>query len=515
VAALVLGGSTRSGFLSDAILELCALPLLLASLWRFADLEPGTRPTRALVFCAAMVLLPLLQAIPLPPEVWTRLPNRQTEAEALALAGQGLPWMPLSLAPQATLLSALSLIVPIAVFLGTVQLGYRDRRLLSLVLLGVGLVSVFLGLSQVAQGPLSPLRFFEFKHTADAVGFFANRNHFAALLYSLTLFAAAWAVEAAQARAGGGPRAGGDAPSVMALVASYTTLVALIAALMMTRSRTGLGLAIIALLGALALALGDRRKGTGLTPARALGAAVVLAVVFATQFALYRVLERFSADPLQDARIPFALTTIEAAKSFMPLGSGIGTFVPVYALFEKPQDVLVNAFVNRAHNDILEIWLESGVAGLALVAIFLAWFATRFFAFWRGASRGPRPIDASLARAATLVVALIIAHSCVDYPLRTSAMMAVFAFACALLIAPPKPARSAEPGEADDEWAQDRAASAPRPVFPLPQQQALPPAWPHPAAGERPVRERWGKDVEWPEAWQPRRKPGDSPPDES
>jgi hypothetical protein len=94
-------------------------------------------------------------------------------------------------------------------------------------------------------------------------------------------------------------------------------------------------------------------------------------------------------------------------------------------------------------------------------------------------------------------------------------MMAVFAFACALLIAPPKPARSAEPSEADDEWAQDRAAGVRRPVFPLPQQQpALPPAWPQPAADERPVRERWGKDIEWPEAWQPRRKPGGSRPDE-
>ena len=41
-----------------------------------------------------------------------------------------------------------------------------------------------------------------------------------------------------------------------------------------------------------------------------------------------------------------------------------------------------------------------------------------------------------MARAGTLVVALIVAHSFVDYPLRTGAMMAILAFACGLLVAP-------------------------------------------------------------------------------
>jgi hypothetical protein len=35
-----------------------------------------------------------------------------------------------------------------------------------------------------------------------------------------------------------------------------------------------------------------------------------------------------------------------------------------------------------------------------------------------------------------LIIALLAAHSLVDYPLRTGAMMAIMAFACALLIAP-------------------------------------------------------------------------------
>jgi O-antigen ligase len=512
VAALVLGGGTRSGFVSDAILQLLAVPLLLASLWRFAALEPGKASRWALAFCAALVLVPLLQVIPLPPEIWTNLPNKKPEIEALRLAGQGLPWMPISVAPQSSLLGALSLIVPVSVFLGTSELGYKERRQLSLVLLGIGILSVFLGLSQVAQGPSSPLRFFDFKNTREAIGFFANRNHFAALLYSLTLFAAAWAIDAALAAGNSGPRR--ETSSTVALVTSYAALVALVAAQVMARSRAGLGLAIIALLGALALALADRRKATGVTPARVLGATVVLAIMFAAQFALYRVMERFSADPLQDARIPFALTTIEAARHFMPFGSGMGTFVPVYALFEKPQDVLANTFANRAHNDILEIWLETGAAGLALMAVFVAWFATRCVALWRRVPVGLRAIDGSLARAATLVVGLLIAHSCVDYPLRTSAMMTVFAFACALMIEPPGLVRRVEASKTESGWSQHRdTGAAQRP----PAQPAFPMPSPHPAAqhapsvdsrpggaAPRPVRERWGKDIDWPEAWRSR-----------
>ena len=45
-------------------------------------------------------------------------------------------------------------------------------------------------------------------------------------------------------------------------------------------------------------------------------------------------------------------------------------------------------------------------------------------------------IDQLLPRAATLIVGLLIAHSFVDYPLRTGAVISIFALACALLIEP-------------------------------------------------------------------------------
>jgi O-antigen ligase len=525
VSALVLGGGTHSGFLSDAILQFLTIPLLLVSLWQLLGLRSDTavRATPLkweLAFCAALVAVPLIQLIPLPPSIWTALPNRQAVAGAFELLGGRMPWMPISVSPEATWLSAVSLIPPLAIFLGTLLLSYRERRLMSLVVLSIGVVSVFLGLVQVAQGPSSSLRLFAFTNPTEAVGFFANRNHLAALLYALTLLAACWAIDAAFAAAATRNRRRYDGPAIVVLVASFTLLIILVSAQAMARSRAGLGLTMLAVFGAFALVYSDRRVATpadsralsSVTPARLLLFATTLAILFSVQFTLYRVMERFGSDPLEDGRISFARNTIEAAKAHMPFGSGMGTFVPVYAMFEKPQDVMINAYANHAHDDILEAWLETGVLGIALMGLFAAWLVRRSATIWRRAPPGVSEIDLLLARAATVIVVLLLLHSLVDYPLRTSAMMAVFAFACALLVAP-----VAEPAiELRDRRQNIRERPAQSYPRHAPVQVVSPPI---PAGGTAartaiaPTKsgELWGKDIEWPEAWRKPTKPQPSP----
>ena len=120
----------------------------------------------------------------------------------------------------------------------------------------------------------------------------------------------------------------------------------------------------------------------------------------------------------------------------MPVGAGLGTFRTVYPMFEKPEHVSL-FFVNRAHDDILELSLETGVVGLVLMLLFAVWLVRRSLQIWRNPRPdGAIPLDWSLARAGTIVVALLVAHSFVDYPLRTGGMMTIMAFACALLIEP-------------------------------------------------------------------------------
>jgi O-antigen ligase len=442
LSCLLLGGGSREGLLSDAILQLVSVPVFLAALWRILDAPLDRDRRRALIFCAAIVAVPLIQLAPLPPAIWTRLPGRALLAESFQLLGRAPSWAPISMTPEATWLSALSLLPPLAIFLAVLTLGRRDRRRMSYAIIFFGVVSVFLGLIQLAQGPTSPLRFYETTNAGDPVGFFANRNHFAALLYSSMLLAAAALAPrlAALSPRPGTSRRGVDAWSAMGAegaIAAGVAIVVLIAGEATARSRAGIILGAIALFMCFVLGGEGRRFVEKITFPRALAAIVVLAVFLLGQAAVSRLLDRFDADPLADARLVFARNTITAAKSVTPIGAGLGSFPSFYMTFERPADLQAGVYVNHAHNDFLELWLETGLGGPFLLAVFLIWLARRAVVAWTAMDPGRLPVDRPLAQASILVILLLLGHSLVDYPLRAGAMMAVFAFCCGVLITPP------------------------------------------------------------------------------
>jgi hypothetical protein len=72
------------------------------------------------------------------------------------------------------------------------------------------------------------------------------------------------------------------------------------------------------------------------------------------------------------------------------------------------------------------------------MAIFLIWLVRNSLRIWRTSQNESAPLDLALSRAGTLIVVLLLLHSFVDYPLRTIAMMSVFAFACGLMVPPQK-----------------------------------------------------------------------------
>ena len=170
------------------------------------------------------------------------------DGTAFTLLGQALPWRPISVSPELTWLSLLSLLPPLAIFLGVIQLSSHERRLLSLVVIAAGIFSAIIGLLQVAQGPSSPWRFFAVTNDSEAVGFFANRNHFAALLYCVLVFAAAWAIEIAEEANFAGRNTGLSPIVLLSVAVSFLVLVVLLAAEAMARSRAGLFLTMVHLL---------------------------------------------------------------------------------------------------------------------------------------------------------------------------------------------------------------------------------------------------------------------------
>ncbi len=65
-----------------------------------------------------------------------------------------------------------------------------------------------------------------------------------------------------------------------------------------------------------ALFMGQRYAGTKST--RLLVGLVVGSIILVAQFFLFRIMDRFAADPLADARIPFARNTWEALQRIFP-----------------------------------------------------------------------------------------------------------------------------------------------------------------------------------------------------
>jgi O-antigen ligase len=290
---------------------------------------------------------------------------------------------------------------------------------------------VFIGLAQLMQGPASPLRFYPFTNLSESVGFFANRNHYAALLYSLVPFAMAWVLALYRSHL--------DGRKLLAALGGVA-LVALALGLAMSRSRAGLGLAAFAAVSGLAM-LGLRRDSarSRLPDGFALlGGVLLVAVFLGIHYGFAGFASRFDHDPLADFRLTIAGVTVTAAVAFFPFGSGFGTFTAIYQMFETPDAMLVS-YVNHAHNDWLELGLEGGIPALVIAGAFLVWWGRATLAAWRPFPKVQFEIDYLLPRAASISGFCLLLHSVVDYPLRTTCMSVVFAFTCALLVAPVAP----------------------------------------------------------------------------
>ena len=218
------------------------------------------------------------------------------------------------------------------------------------------------------------------------------------------------------------------------LIGGGALLIILGATEMFTRSRAGVALALIGGLASGASAVSGLRGGSRMKiPKWSLLAIVAIALVMG-QFGLQRIMERFATDPLQDdPRISIARTTLGAALHYLPFGSGFGTFPQVYGIFEKSTDLLPGTYVNRAHNDFAEVFLEGGVFAIGLGLALFVWFVQRSVQIWRRQPGANGKQEILLARSASIAISLLLLHSLVDYPLRMEAITAVLAVSCALL----------------------------------------------------------------------------------
>ncbi|HEX8380429.1 MAG TPA: O-antigen ligase family protein [Allosphingosinicella sp.] len=431
-ACLLLGGASAAGAAANALLQLVGLALILTFLFRRDFTLPhGSRGP--LWIGAGLLLVGLLSLVPLPGGLGSGLPLRAQLMEAFRLMDVETPSLAASLAPPSTLYSLLHLLPPAAMFLLVLQLTNEERRRLPPVLLAVAGVSVVLGAFQLMGGTGSPLRLYAITNVTAPVGFFSNANHEATLLLCALPLAAFIAGRMASRRSRS-KRSGGA-------IISVAIAIFIVAGIAISGSSAGYALAVPT---AMASFLIYRRSVAGRVAKGWWAALAVAAVLFAfagLQGPLGK--EAFEADVTSQpsSRRVLAATTTEIIRDSFPLGTGLGTFSTVYRRYEDPNRI-TRQYANHAHNDYLEAVLELGAAGVLLILAFLFWWGRRSWQAWMRDFPG-----AGLARAGSAMVGIVLAHSIVDYPIRTAAIAAVFALGCALMVPPVARRSREEPAE--------------------------------------------------------------------
>ena len=254
----------------------------------------------------------------------------------------------------------------------------------------------------------------------SAVGFFANRNHEAALLVVGLALAPLWATAFA----------GGESGRARVGTAIAVTLeILLVVGIGVTRSRAGVLIGIVVLLVAALITTTTARQRDARRAGFALFVAALIGAALVGLFARSALVERFHAPIGAELRIQAAPTVRRAAEVYFPFGSGLGSFDAAYREVE-PLSAVTSSYFNHAHDDVLELLVETGALGMTVLGGFVVWWVsstTRLAIRGRADERGGVGLYASLA------IAALMAHSVVDYPLRTTGLSCLFALACGLV----------------------------------------------------------------------------------
>ncbi len=113
------------------------------------------------------------------------------------------------------------------------------------------------------------------------------------------------------------------------------------------------------------------------------------------------------------------------------LGWGLGTFPVVYPQFRS---FYTSFFVNEAHNDYLQLLVETGIGGFAIALWFLV---LTFRRAWAKLENWTETVNGSLTVAALLGCIGILVHSLLDFNLQIPANAALFYALCAIAASDP------------------------------------------------------------------------------
>jgi O-antigen ligase len=404
---LALGGTSQDVFLPKSILQFICTGFVIWSLYHTSvqelfDASPCLSSIFA--FCVGYCIITI---IPLPPLLWTALPGREIIADGFALIDAPLPWMTVSMTSDQTLFSLFMLLPPVAIYLvGVFHANEREIKLAIWALLFFTAGSVLLGLAQmISTAP--ELYLYTVTNAGKPVAFFSNINHQATLLLmslpiALTLMAAS-----------------DLSRSVVPLLLAALIILGIV----ISGSAAGILLFIPAVILSLCAGSGFSKNGWCRAPLLLMPGVVPLCFFILSD----DIISHFQESGETSRAIVWS-RSVAALKDYFPFGTGLGSFSQVYPLYE-PLEHITNIYPPHAHNDYLELVLELGLGGVIVIIGFSWWLTTKSFNLILTPYQ-----KSSIAHYAIISAFLCLAHSSVDYPMRTIAISAVFAFCICLVV---------------------------------------------------------------------------------
>mgnify|MGYP001767053732 CR=1 FL=1 len=397
LVAMIVGGGTQAGLLSDTVVKLV---LAFSSTFAILANRRAVLTPVSLIFPLATLLIFALQLTPLP-IAFVKSYWDPSIREAWDAAGSLSSFGVLTTSVNSTLHMLSEAATAILFFWACLNVDSADAPRLAQFFAVGWVVHLVAGLIEFATTNFATIST-ALPYPINA-GLFANSNHFGLLM------------------------AIGIPPLIFFLVKQRSpfsgALIALIYLLLFAvGSRSALAIALFLTLVSLIAAGGSWRRVLGFV-------ALVSAALAALYFSgiLFGFLFKYQDAPV--ARLEIASTTLQAIKNSPIFGTGFGTFLQIYPIYESPPKIS-HEYVNRAHNDFLEAVLEGGAPVALLICAYFAFLA------WLG-WRISRIRSMHLRDTATFAIFALIAillQSAVDYPLRTWALLAVFLYANASAI---------------------------------------------------------------------------------
>jgi putative inorganic carbon (HCO3(-)) transporter len=308
-----------------------------------------------------------------------------------------------------------------------------DRLVRMLLLLG-GLLG-FLGLLDYLAGEAWLFRWRDLPFPRRLSGPFANPDHFATWLGMLVCLGIGYQLARSRSGEPGRPlrtlwssREGREDLVRRHLPFASVTIMAL--SLVFTLSR-GAIVSLVAALGLLLIVQGARGHARGSLVM--VGVLLAVTVGYGAWIGLGPLLARLAPNEFA-GRLTQYVTTLPMLQSFPFLGVGLGAYRDIYFRYQPPELRPGTLYFEFAHNDLLEIVVETGLVGAAIV-LFAVWRVARdlLMAHLLGRSRCPvgggehgrarrrEPLSVGVGLGGLAAVVVPLVHSAVDFTVRIPA----------------------------------------------------------------------------------------------